>query len=261
MIEARIEELIQLEIDGQNPPEASERLQAILQTDPAIRRRYEQMQQLTHDIEGVGLVAPPEGLREEIHRRIEGAKADWAPRPSRRPRRAFSAREIFAFATGLAAGIVIFAFLGRALLPGEDLDPLSISGSMVPNPHAAILPVTDRHSVHGNGVDAEVVVRSDSDFVVAEIDLRSPGQLELALEFDSSGLALVGCERPAASSGELLLGSDRLSVSDSQDGPYRFIFRKRVEDASSPLQLRLDRGAWSARESLGITPPTGGSPG
>jgi hypothetical protein len=50
-------------------------------------------------------------------------------------------------------------------------------------------------------------------------------------------------------------------VIDPQDGPYRFIFRKRVEHASSPLQLRLDRGSWSVRESLGITPPTGASPG
>lgn len=261
MIEPRIEELIQHEIDGQNPPEESAQLSAILQSDATARAHFERLQAMAQEIHQVGLATPPIGLRDEIQHGIDASSPNWAARPPRRTRRAFSSREVLSFASGLAAGVVIFAILGRGFSPGESLDPATLGGSMVLNPHAAVMPVMDRRTIVSDDLRAEVLVRSDPDFVVAELDLRSPGQLDMVLEFDSSALALVGCERPAAEAGELLLGSDRLSMSDAGDGPYRFVFRKRVESASNPLQLRLNRGAWSARESLGIVPPSEASPG
>jgi hypothetical protein len=206
-------------------------------------------------------VAAPKGLREEIEHVIERDAATSPVRTPRTARRGLSSREIFAFASGIAAGIAFFAFLGQAFLPGKELDPESLSGAIAVNPHAGVLPVMDRRSLQDGDLRAEALVRSDPNFVIAEIDLTSPLGLEMVLLFDPTALALVGCERPAAVQGEVVLGSERLEIRNPQEGPYRFIFRKRAEHASSPLQLRLDRGDWSARESLGITPPPKGSPG
>jgi hypothetical protein len=263
MIESRVEELIQLEIDGQNSPESSAQLAAILESDPEARSCFERLRAMAEELGELGLDAVPPELREGIEDRLSRHRGEgpMVPPRTRRPRRGLAPREIFAFASGIAAGIAFFAFLGQGLWPGEELDPTSLGGSMVLNPHAGVLPVVDRRTLESDGLRAEVLIRSDPDFVVAEIDLSNPQDLQMVLEFDLAALALVGCERPTAAEGEVVLGSSRLEIRDPQEGPYRFVFRKRAEHASSPLLLRLERGAWSAQESLGITPAGQASPG
>lgn len=257
MIEPKIEELIQLEIDGQNTPEDSRRLWAALEADPLAQAYYERMHAMALELEKLGLVDAPADLRTEIEHRI--APLGRGVRASSRPgiRRSLGRRDLFAFATGIAAGVALFAVLSRDSLPGQDLDPSALSGSMVLNPHAGVLPVVDRHTFEAEQLRADVQVRAGQDFVVAEIELHNPGSLELVLQYDPAVLALVGCERPAAETGELHLGSRELQLEEPKEGPYRFVFRRRAGQSPSPLQLMLERGDWSARESLGTTPPPG----
>lgn len=186
MIDEKRLALMNAELDGENPPEASASLRAILDSDPESRAAFEDLSRLKGLLDTVPQVDPPPELKAGILRAIAPSSR---PRPEARAgwwetfSRAFLAHRRFAWGYGFAAGLVL-GILGLALVRGGSpvLDRSEYVGSMTPIQKLTLL---DSARLDEAGVTGAVETRADREEVVLRLQVDSaPEGLEVAVAYD-----------------------------------------------------------------------------
>jgi hypothetical protein len=181
--EERYIELMHQEIDGVNSPDESRELREYLKRDAKARRHYEELVGVAGILECAEEVSPPRSLRREIMRSVAaheragsgllaGMRRVLVPEPRLRP--------AFAFAGGVAVGLVLFAALSFTLprmMPGDN-DHLF--GTLGGRCYVTTEPV----SFDVPGASGRASVRYCAENVTLELSLASESEVLVVLSYD-----------------------------------------------------------------------------
>jgi len=271
MIEERYEDLLHRALDGELTPEESARLRGHLAASPEARAHYDDLENLFQMLAQVEEFEPPAAFREAIVERIRATPAGAGPAARHREgwlgpavmalRKGLRPATAYAFAAGIVAGLALLATFGQHWTPGS-VDDSALPGTMLRSRQLKHLAAVDEQQLTLDGARGRIRTKFVSGTVVAEIDLSSPGALEVVIEFDGGVLSPVAFEQTRAGAGRITVGSGRIHIDHSGQRTYLLVFTGNegaVADggAASNLVVRLLAGDRSVEKVLRTSPKDG----
>jgi hypothetical protein len=217
MMEKRVIELMNKEIDGTNTPEESRALRACLESSEEARRHYEELRGVAGLFAAAGNVAPPAELHGTIIRSIAereellSARAErgWTLRGFFSPRRKIA----YSFAAGLALGLVALVLVLGSLSRQSRLDHGDLYGSLGRGRSGTDIAST-RVPVAAGGISGFVEIRyKERSFDVA-LELDSRGEIETVL-FPAGSCPVARVEAPSCSAYEIRTAGSSATVKTS----------------------------------------------
>jgi anti-sigma factor RsiW len=236
-------ELIHREIDGEMTAEESARVRELLATDDEAQRCHDELRILADHLDHVERVAPPPDLRANILRSIRRAARTERRIPFGGLRNLVDRLRPghgYAFATGLAAGIALLAFVSADRMRG--LDDSLASGSLVRPAPSATAEIVDRIQLESAGTRSVVVARREAGTVWLELEVDSGEAVEIELAPGDGSWKPLGFEqsRPGAA---LTMRPDRVSIRHHGETRYRIAFDAAGLPSSVRVTLRSSQGA------------------
>jgi anti-sigma factor RsiW len=230
-------ELLHREIDGENSPEVSARLKERLSREPELDACYRALLGVGRSLSEVGLVAPPEGIVGDVMQRV---RPGLPVRPWRGGLTGWVARQPgLALAASLAVGVLAGVLATGARESGR-ADQASVSATALPSARLQALPVVDETHFEGSGIEARVVAHRKGDVVIAEVEIRAGGPVDLTVGSRGGPLRPSGFEsadgRPV---GRVVLDATGLHAQGLTPGRYLLVLQA-VGASPAGLQLRLE---------------------
>jgi len=249
-------ELLQREVDGDNTVDDSSALRERLAREPELVGHYQALAGVRDALDGVRLVEPPSGMADEIVRDVRQRVSGERPVVVTGVFGRLAARPVLTLATTLAAGLlvgVLASSLTDRLRPGP-LDERAVSGTVLSAGHLARLPVIEEMDLGSASRGATVTTRQGDGVVVAEVELRSEGPLDLTVELDPATLRPRGfVSLEDLPTGEVSLEDDHVRVRQAPAG--RYLLTLSVLGANpAPLQVRLDAAEETLEGAIGTAP-------
>ncbi|MFH1501805.1 MAG: hypothetical protein ABIG03_02030 [Candidatus Eisenbacteria bacterium] len=250
MIDARLMELMNREVDGENSPEESAELERVLETNADARAYYDDLVELGRRFGEAGEVTPPATLRSEIlsltSRRPAAERRPAVGRPAARRRRSlipddlrnlFTPRVAYAFAAGVAAGAVLLALVTGAGIGTTAVDPNALRGTLAPWEPPSDIDAGECLEFDVPGGWGSGCISYSSGNIWAELHLDTDGETEVVfvhdgdVRFDRFQVVEAGEHSVSVSSG-------RASLTHTGLGDYVIFFED--EDSSlSPLGVEV----------------------
>jgi len=254
-------ELVQRDVDGETSAEEKTGLRLRLEADPELRDLHQALEGVRRELDGVGLVDPPPGLRADILRSVRqvGAHGRQAREGVfalffQRPALAFAAT----LAIGIGAGLLLSSLAGWHPVAVDEAAVVGTIGSRVD------LPEVDRAQLEGSGLAASVVARRGDGLVVVDVDVDPPRGAELFVDTAGSGLQPRAFDaRDGLPAAGAILEAAGAYVADAAPGRYRVVLeafsqgsgeiRIRLQTLEGRVEATLHSGAVSAPAGSSIT--------
>jgi hypothetical protein len=241
MIDARIEELMWLEIDETISPSDRESLRAYLERHPESREHFQQLRQMALLFGQVGEIDPPSELRERILRGLETAVP-----PSARQMGVFewlrallTPRPVWKLAAAAAAGAFIGVLGYHVVRYGLDnagsFDKTPFYGAMNIDEIGRNGPVVH---IDVPGATGALTVRRDETRVLADLDVSSEKEIEVVLEYRGAPLEFAVGKLTDHPSNQVAVQDGEVRVRNRGRGAYRVLFALH-EDPTSPITVRV----------------------
>ncbi|MDH3198346.1 MAG: hypothetical protein OEO21_08910 [Candidatus Krumholzibacteria bacterium] len=253
MIDENTLELMHLVIDGSASTPQREALQRRLQDDPEAKAHFESLQRVVRLIESVPEAAPPEHLFHRIVDAVPFGRARWARGAApasglsawlrdawRRPGLRFAGT----FGLGLAVGVALISIAGRNWHVYNrlyrPLDISEVSGTMKTIQTADGFREIARLGVGAGSVSGVVRLHRSEEALLAEVDLKTSGEIDWVLSYGSDGVSFEGFRRLAGTpEGSAVESRDHQTrVHQSGDDRY-FLFFSGGTEAVPPMTLRI----------------------
>lgn len=252
MRKEKLEELIQLDLDGRATPAERLAIAEALERDPQARALQAEMREVHQFLDRRPKVDPPQDLRRriaaEVDRRSRTAEAPlrgFADAPRRRQR-------VMRFTLAAAATLALAVLLAPALI--HDTDPDRLRGTIAPP--TATENETKLIPLAGNGIEGVVVTAWEGPRLVLRPELRSPGPARLDVGFDPGKVKLLSI---AGSVDDSNAQSGLVTV--TLDGtPPEIRFLRRSGDPVT-LSLALSHGETKISTEVRFQASTNFSPG
>lgn len=246
MLEQRVIEWINAEIDGELSPEDQASLQAVLDTSAEARAMKVELQRLSNLLDNVPQVAPPQGLSAPVidqlatRPTVSGfSLADWFQ--SFQP-----ATAGLGFAAGLLATVVFFEL---STTHDTQMDSASMVGTMVAGDKAQGTAL-DTLRIEQNGLSGNITLQERGNILVLNFDLDSAQTTEIEISLAEAGLSFGGIAHAPGSGNDIV---DSIEVSG---GDLRVV--KQGRQAFSIFLSNAARDSGRGKElSIGIS--TGGA--
>jgi hypothetical protein len=203
MLEQRVIDLINAEIDGELGSEESAELESILQASAEARIMKTELRKLTNLMEDMPEQEPPADLASRILKQIRLTVPRPADGPSLRPKwsplewlASFQpAQAGVAFAAGL---LLTVAFYEAVQHHGAPADLSSMVGTMVADPSSLPAREKDRLPIAGPGLSGSVSLGEIGEYLVLSFDLESVQQTEIEVGLAEAGLGFGGIAHASA---------------------------------------------------------------
>ena len=237
MRKEKLEELIQLDLDGRATHEERLAIAEALEHDPEARAIHAEMREVHLILDRRPKVDPPEDLR----RRIATDVHRLSPRPAEASVRGLASaprrhQRVMRFTLAAAATLALAVLLVPTLV--RDTDSNQMRGTMAP-PSAA---ENEKEVIllAGNGIDGVVAAAWEGAELVLRPELRSPGAGRLEVGFDPGQLMVLSggssVDRSMASSGLVT------AMLDSNPSVIRLLRR-----SGDPISLSLTLSSGESR--------------
>jgi len=191
MLQERIINLINEELDGELSAADRAELEAVLQDSEEARAMREELQRLGTWIGSMPEVEPPANLREQI---LAGVPL---PRSQFRPSISFGS--LFASFQPAQAGLAFAAGLLLAvgyyeLSPAhrESADPSQMVGTLIAGKQPAAVARVETLAIRESGVKGTISLRKSGSFQILDFDLDSQHTSEVEISFAGAGLSFGG---------------------------------------------------------------------
>ena len=237
MLKKDILELLNREVDNANTEKDRIAVGKIVQKNAEARRYLQEMQEVSSLLrKAVDQPAPPH-LKERILRAIPLQAPAVQPRIS--PRSSFwnelfvgpRFRLAYTFAGGAAAGILLFV-----LLTGAPSDSADLAGTMASKEPSVLAHSTATVTLkEANGAVEATRFKST---VVAGVNLQTPGEVDLLLNFDPNQLTFDSFHPLNGASGTFVVLEDQLRLTLNGNQHYEISFTPKSESLS-PMTVRV----------------------
>jgi len=241
MLEARVLELINAEIDGELKPGESAELEAILESSAEARAMKAEMLKLVNFLDSVPAQAPPEDLTGRI---LDQIPVHTRPRTFSLANLVSSFQPLpagLAFAAGLLLTVGVYELSPEQHAP-DDLN--SMVGTMLMKSQPDSSAQAARLAISARGVLGSVALSDVGDFLVLSVDLVAEQKTEIVIAMADAGLGFRGIARGPSSEPEVaeyyeFTGGDLRVVSESSR-PFNVYLRRVGNGAVRPQSLEIE---------------------
>ncbi len=243
MRDERILELIHGEIDGENTPSESAKLNAYLLHHPEARELFDQFNELSATLGHLAPVDPPPNLRKNI---LNAIPRIISATPARRTARAplFSVffspkvRYAYAFAAGLAIGIVFLLIWAGPSGRNAPVDTSHLYGTIMPDASAELYRSAGVLDVQAGVVSGSLGLSYSDAGALAHLNLRSGELVDVVVSYDPQSLQFSGIRQYGRSSDGLRVSEGTVQVSLTGENDYLIAF-KRSPAPIPPIRLKV----------------------
>ena len=268
MIDARMEELLHRELDGQATEEQRAELLDRLPSSPDGQTYQEDLKQMQQVLHSTREVEPPAGWRQDILAKVAAVQPPWsldetrdratgnlqeAPRGRNLGQRLLDSlreglrpREAFAFGLGAAACLVIVFLAGWDRFESIGFPDGALPGSMIPLESTETLQTIDRSALEMDGIKTVAVLMRAENLLHLTVQIDAPvaAGIEIIYEHEAllaRGLSQAGVSRPLLAS----LADERIAISHMDVGvtgvgEYTITFEERLARPSMIL-VQIER--------------------
>jgi len=237
MINRRIREMIQKEIDGENTPQEKRKLQERLSRDPAAKRLFEDLKRTSRWLDRVPEIRPSKELKRKIMSEIE-TRSNTAKNAVQYRRRS-AVRSTFpkmAFSFALGAACVILAttvFKIRFLTTGFNWEETKGSIGIPDN-----VPSTQKIIIAGETADGLLTSTRNRDRIQLEMQLTREKGYTVDFRFNPEHLQFEGIR--SKDDNRILVQNSREAVRISHEaiGHSMLTFRL-LGEIADPIQYRI----------------------
>jgi len=247
MLDDRIIQLINADLDGELGPAETAELEALLESSSEARSLKAELLKLTRLFDGLPEQTPPPELAGQVLEQLAPSTGG----------RGFSLAGIFqsfrlapaglAFATGLLLTVGFYELTPRQ---GSAIDAASVVGAMVANRQNQPLETTDSMSFNEHGLSGTVSLQESSGFFILSFDFVSDKQTEIEVGMADAGLDFSGMAHTNAGA---VAGDETYEISE---GTLRVTRRGKQ---AFTVFLRDTGGQGAAEKEISIVIFSGGS--
>lgn len=264
MIGEEYKTIINEEIDGEATPERSAKLSKYLDSHEEARMYHEDLMRLSHMLGATEAVDPPGELKTNVMDAVHARAGALNPEPQQQIAdsrnegwltslvRSFQSQGRFSYAYSFAAGLLVavgaFALMNDGIRTGG-LDTGAISGAMAP--FESFVSV-DRKPFDQAGIQGVAESKYASGQVLTEIQISSPGPVEIEIRFDAETMDLIGFEQGKAGMAAVF-EPGRLIFNHSGENNYSLIFDGKKLTGGT-LDIRLKTGEVVIEKALRVLP-------
>ena len=237
MLEKKVLDLLNQELDGTNSEKERVAVQNILQKRPKARKYFEDLQEISLIFQRTKNVPVPSHLKNRILNALPFPKPAAPIRLA--PARSFlnelrtnlRYRYTYVFASGAVAGILLFA-----VFTSQPADSTNMIGTMASGQPAALAEANA--NIKLNEITGTITARRFDSKVVADLNLQVPQEVDVILNFDEQQLRFDSFHPVADAQGTLVIleGQVRLTVSGQHQ--YQMTFTGN-QDSRPPITVKL----------------------
>ncbi|HEX9615370.1 MAG TPA: hypothetical protein VGA55_07670 [Bacteroidota bacterium] len=225
MLEKKVYELLNKEVDGANSPKEKEQLRVILERSAEARRTLEDLRRLTTVLRSAPQIDPPSYLKTKILNSVKPVPGRFSRQPSFAAKvqdfiRPLRFRPAYIFTGGAVAAVALFF-----LITGTPSDTSTLVGTMGPAPVAGASADFDFPQLQGT-------VRTDmaGEFAQATISLDSEEAVDLIIEFPESDLQFENFRALDNAGTSLAIHPGELRLTNAGANTVTVTFRMRSTD-------------------------------
>ncbi len=226
MIDSKIEDLINRDIDGVLSPQEANRLKVYLSTDSKAQSFYDEIVNLCQMLEQVEELDPGPNLKKNILNSIPVQKYQNEETGEQKP--SFSGwrflpnyRLTLAFALGLIVGFFTYSFV-------TDLPPnnnnSNLIGTILLNGSEARFKPADQSEITLPEINGTVSSQYAENVVLFRVDLTTDSEIEVVVEFDGNDLRFAGFQPQKYSAGQINVSSNEVRLVNKGLHQYILVF-------------------------------------
>lgn len=254
----KFEDALNREIDGETTSEESAELRRHLAQSPEAQSYFEDLEGLCRMLRAVKEIEPPVGFKEGIVQLVHSRAGNPTREAARETRkvpgeswlgavRGALGRRLrfqggYAFAAGIAAGVLLFVVFTDSFTSIFRLDESSLPGTMLPIEQSREFETVDTSELRSEDIQATVETRRDQDLLLTEIQVHSRQPVQIWVEFDGAILTPLGFEQGTDSPGRIRLDTGLIHIAHEGPNTYRFLLRD-IGGVDSQLGVRVGAGA------------------
>jgi hypothetical protein len=237
MLEKKVLDLLNQELDGVNSEKERETVRKILQKKPQARKYFEDLQEMSLVLRRVKDVPAPTYLKARILTALPFPKQTVPARviPARSFLRELRSnlryRYAYMFAGGAVTGILLFT-----IFTGQPSDTANMTGTMASNQPAAL--AESRTDINLNEITGTIQARRFTSTVVTDFDLRVPQEVDVVVNYDRQVIQLDSFHPVSDAQGTLVVLEGQLRLTVAGQGKYQITFAGTPE-SRSPIAVRL----------------------
>ncbi|MEX1140151.1 MAG: hypothetical protein WEB33_07240 [Bacteroidota bacterium] len=228
MLDKRMFELLNQEVDGTNSAKERQEVKALLSKNAEARRTFEALKELAAFLKATPQVEPPSTLKRRILASLPHAKPSSQKlfplfSLARMLTEGTNLRYAYTFAGGAVAGILLFAFLTGS--PSDTSSLVGAIGSSTPS-KAILSAEIDLPEIQGTFSAVE-----ERNEVIATTSINASEEIDLIVRFDPAALQFERFQISDPSSGSVTLHPGHLELKGSGTMVFTLVFFRKSADA------------------------------
>jgi hypothetical protein len=243
MKDDRYIELVNREISGEITPEESAELERYLGDNPDAARVRRQLQETSALLGGVGDVEPPPHLKRHIMNQIDFNRYRTEERRpvlnllGRARRLGLRPRLVYAFAAGVAVGLVLFTVFLTGSWDRYSPDLSGLYATIGVSEDAGFSTI-EQLPLDLPGAEGLIGLMRSADLLIFEVSLKSTRQYEVRVLFDPAEVRFNGLRPEVGWRSLAEVGEGRVSASGSGEGRFQLSLTK-VTESALPIDFEL----------------------
>jgi hypothetical protein len=222
MLDSRIAELVQADVDGELSVEHRAELNAALESSSEARQFHDEMSRVAGLLTDASDLDPPWGLRRRILDNVNLPAKPWLS--------GWQAPASYGLA--MAAGVLMAVGVSQVTPRGSE-DMSSLVGTMVSQGHDISTPATSSLAIDLAEVQGQVHLKQISQAWAVEFDLQSTDAVEVSVDLDGTGLSFGGYAGQDENAGTRNFQVHGEKVRVTNQGSHQFVLFLRSAPESS----------------------------
>ncbi len=244
MVDERIVELLNKEIDGVILPAERVILEEYRATNPEVEVMAAELRAVASALADVGQVEAPSTLKGRVMRQLNLQPRQQVPLADRllSPvweffRGASGVRLAYAFSLGLVAGIALFAlYIGSR--DQQTFQPTDATGALILGSSAGRVEVGPVVPISSGQIKGAIGTQFTNTLTILNIKLTSPGALHAQVTFDPSVLTVRAIQRGSEGETGLAAHGNTVEIQSSGNDDYTIYFLRK-SPAPGPVRVAL----------------------
>jgi len=254
--EEKILYLINKALDGVSTSREEAELRKYLELHPDAGKLYDDLKRVSVMLDGVKEIEPPASLKQRIVNTINVHPAPEAVKESFFERWNFTHllryRVAYAFAGGVAAGLLVFGIFIQRIASHESIDVSRMYGTMVGHDYSSKMKLCDQVRLDLADVTGELCTKRTGNVVLVDLSVDAQKGTEMAVTFDNTGLRILCAGQTEGSGNPIKIEEDKIMMNPDGKNRYNIFFIEEKPVVSSVSCILSRSGGILSENALKI---------
>jgi len=244
MIEKKYVELINMEIDGANSPDDSEKLKAYLAKNPEARNLYKELIKTSRLLDKAGDIEPPANMKTNILNSLTSkryqvtGKRNFLKGLFSNAGLKFELKHAYFFTAGLVIGMILLLLLND----NQSLENSQLFGTFVQNEKSEKFKTAADIKINMDGLNGTITIKYLNNILMAEIKIDSEQEISMVFEFVDKDLSFNSFKQMNNVNNNVDIDEKYLKFINNGSNQYIILFNDKTKFLT-PVNLKIFSGS------------------